>query len=126
MLHDLWAEFDRAWNSHSASALAVHFSDDCILTFIDGRQFEGKEEIQKFYQDAFSKISKDLIHRATVEEEAGLTGRGTFRITSADGRLSILVGHYEIEFSAQRLILRLTLKKLSPNHPPEPLPGAGH
>jgi hypothetical protein len=125
-LHDFWACFDRAWDSHRADAVAAYFEERCILSFIDGRQFAGRKEIKEFYQDAFSKMPSGLIHRATVEEEAGLTGRGSFRISSPVERLNVLVGHYEIEFSTQRLILRLTLRRTQPNHSPEPTPDAVH
>ena len=110
-LEDFWASFDRAWDSHSASAVLAHFDDGCVLSFIDGRVFLGKVEIERFYREAFAQMKGGLVHRASIQVESGLDSRGLFQITNADGRSELVAGSYELELSSRRLILRLSLKK---------------
>jgi len=66
-LQEFWAVFDEAWNRRNAGAVAALFEDTAKFSFIDGRSFSGRKQIEDFYRGAFARLQGALTHEGTVE-----------------------------------------------------------
>ena len=110
-----WRSFDRAWNSRDAAAVAHHFEGDGTLVFIDGREFQTRNEVTEFYIEVFSRIPSDWVHSASIESESELGATGIFRITRHVDKSEVLSAPYVLELSPSRSIRLLSLRKTEPN-----------
>jgi uncharacterized protein (TIGR02246 family) len=59
--------YERAWNSHQASAVAVFYARDADMVMGNGPRVEGREAIERWWARYFSAISDNRIGAFQVE-----------------------------------------------------------
>jgi uncharacterized protein (TIGR02246 family) len=122
------AAFHANWNNHNAAGLAGLYTDDGILvTDRTAGAKRGRQEIEKYYADAFNRVSHH--DSATIDElvplgsnaviavgEYHLSGQGQNGPIKADG-------HYTAVDVLEGGAWKIRLLTATPNPPPAPAAG---
>ncbi len=107
-LSTFWPSFETAWNAHDAKAVAAHFSEDAAFKFVDGRELNGRDAVEAFYNETFARMPQDWFHRIESETKTPTGSRGFLTIRNQLDE-TVMSIHHDLVLAGDRIIQKLTL-----------------